>query len=172
MKNKRGLLLVAFCLFAFSGLVFIYSNNAPVLSGPVEKTNDSASLVVTHTETSPSRQDLSDVTKVVGNVDDVLRLDHQKTEESKRSNNEFIQALESGQTTFVVNPTPEQNKIFDDLVVQMDDVLFVENLTMKHLLEMDEMKKLPIELQYVILDKAITKYNAGLINREGFYSQH
>ena len=70
----------------------------------------------------------------------------------------------------MVNPTPEQSAIFEGLKQRFDDPLFVRNLNLADLSQMEEMKALPSLLQKAILSKALKKFDLGEVDKSTFYA--
>jgi len=83
---------------------------------------------------------------------------------------DFLKAIQNKNTVVSVHPTEEQNRIFYDLKSSLDDPNYVQGISMQKLINTDEMKLLPQVLQYVILSKAVERYNNGEIARDVFYS--
>ena len=70
----------------------------------------------------------------------------------------------------MVNPTPEQNAIFEGLKQRFDDPAFVATLNLAELSQMEEVKALPSLLQKVILSKALAKLDRGEVDKTTFYT--
>lgn len=68
----------------------------------------------------------------------------------------------------IVNPTHEQNQIFENLKRRLNDPVFLSSLSFAELIQMEEMKTIPEPLQQVILSRAIAKFNNGEIDEQTF----
>lgn len=68
----------------------------------------------------------------------------------------------------VVDPTPEQQEIYDRFDKRLDDPAYLQTLNIEDLLGSAEFKAMPEPLQKLVLNKAADKFNRGEIDRETF----
>ena len=68
----------------------------------------------------------------------------------------------------IINPTPEQNLVYEGLKSQLDDPSYLQNLSLMELKSLPEMQQLDGTMQMLILNKAVAKYNSGEISRDAF----
>ena len=111
---------------------------------------------------------ISDIDNNALNNDE--RLESESSVSNDSNPNDFLDELKKGKKVITVSPTIEQNTVFENLKLRLSDPYFTQNLSMQGLIEMDEMKQLPQALQYVIMSKAVARYNNGEIDRNIFFS--
>jgi len=70
----------------------------------------------------------------------------------------------------VVNPTPQQNELYEALKQRLNDPSFTGNLTLAQLNNLPELQSLPGPMRFMIIGKAIEKYNRGEIVSPNFLS--
>ena len=68
----------------------------------------------------------------------------------------------------MVNPTEQQNKLFEELKNSLDQPLYIQNLNLDALVKSEDMLSLPKPLQMVIVSKAIKRFNDGEVDRMTF----
>ncbi len=68
----------------------------------------------------------------------------------------------------LVDPTPEQQALYEAFDKRLDDPEYLRTLSMKDLLESEELNLIPDALRRLIISKAVAKVNEGTINLETF----
>lgn len=68
----------------------------------------------------------------------------------------------------LVDPTPEQQALYEAFDKRLDDPEYLRTLSMKDLLESEELNLIPDALRRLIISKAVAKVNEGTISLDAF----
>lgn len=71
----------------------------------------------------------------------------------------------------MVDPTPQQNQVFEELKSLLDQPRYIESLNLDTLSKNEDLASLPKALQMVIISKAIEKFNKGEVDKNTFLSK-
>lgn len=81
-----------------------------------------------------------------------------------------VDSLKDRPPMVMVNPTLEQNEVFQMLKARLDDPTYLSTLSLLELSQAEDLVKLPKALQLVLISKAIKQYNNGAVSKEVFYA--